>query len=90
MEKKKKYYPDIEQNLNFAKMEEEILEFWNKNKIFEKSIDIRKDGEEFVFYDGPPFASGLPHYGHMLAGYIKDTFARYQTKKGKKVERIFG
>ena len=87
---KKKYYPDVDQNLEFSKMEEKILDFWNKNKIFEKSIDIRKDGEEFVFYDGPPFASGLPHYGHMLAGYIKDTFARYQTMLGKKVERIFG
>ena len=87
---KKKYYPDVDQNLSFPKMEEGVLDFWNKNKIFEKSIDIRKDGEEFVFYDGPPFASGLPHYGHMLAGYIKDTFARYQTMKGKKVERIFG
>ncbi len=87
---KKKYYPDADQNLDFAKMEEKILEFWNKNKIFEESINIRKNGEEFVFYDGPPFASGLPHYGHMLAGYIKDTFARYQTMKGKRVERIFG
>ena len=87
---KKKYYPDADQNLNFAKMEEGILDFWNKNKIFEESIDIRKNGEEFVFYDGPPFANGLPHYGHMLAGYIKDTFARYQTMKGKKVERVFG
>ena len=87
---KKKYYPDADQNLNFAKMEERILEFWNKNKVFEESINIRKNGEEFVFYDGPPFANGLPHYGHMLAGYIKDTFARYQTMKGKKVERIFG
>ena len=79
---KKKYYPDADQNLDFSKMEEKILDFWNKNKIFEKSIDIRKDGEEFVFYDGPPFASGLPHYGHMLAGYIKHTFARYQTMLG--------
>lgn len=87
---KKKYYPDADQNLNFAKMEETILDFWNKNKIFEESVNIRKNGEEFVFYDGPPFASGLPHYGHMLAGYIKDTFARYETMKGKKVERIFG
>ncbi len=87
---KKKYYPDVDQNLNFPAMEENILEFWNKNNIFKKSIDIRKEGEEFVFYDGPPFASGLPHHGHMLAGYIKDSFARYQTMKGKKVERMFG
>ena len=87
---KKKYYPDTNQNLDFAKMEEQVLEFWNKNKIFEKSIDIRQNGKEFVFYDGPPFASGLPHYGHILAGYIKDTFARYKTMQGEKVERVFG
>lgn len=87
---KKKYYPEVDQNLNFSKMEEQILEFWNQNKIFEKSIDIRKEKDNFVFYDGPPFASGLPHYGHLLAGYIKDTFARYQTMNGKKVERVFG
>lgn len=87
---KKKYYPDADQNLNFPNMEERILEFWNKNKIFEKSIDIKDNGDEFVFYDGPPFASGLPHHGHMLAGYIKDSFARYQTMKGKRVERMFG
>ena len=87
---KKKYYPEIDQNLDFNNMEESILDYWNKNKIFEKSVDIRKDSEEYVFYDGPPFASGLPHYGHMIAGYVKDTFARYHTMKGEKVERIFG
>ena len=90
MTKKQKYYPDVEQNLNFAKMEEEILEFWNKNQIFEKSIDIRDNGDEFVFYDGPPFATGLPHQGHLIANYTKDTFARYKTMKGKRVERVFG
>ena len=90
MTKKQKYYPDVEQNLNFAKMEEEILEFWNKNQVFEKSIDIRDNGDEFVFYDGPPFATGLPHQGHLIANYTKDTFARYKTMKGKRVERVFG
>lgn len=87
---KKKYYPDIDQNLNFAKMEEQVLEFWNKNKIFEESINIRKNGEDFVFYDGPPFASGLPHYGHLTGSYVKDTVARYMTMNGKRVERVFG
>lgn len=90
MTKKQKYYPDVDQNLNFAKMEEEILEFWNKNQVFEKSIDIRDNGDEFVFYDGPPFATGLPHQGHLIANYTKDTFARYKTMKGKRVERVFG
>jgi len=93
----KNFYPKCDQNLDFAKMEEEILKFWQENKIFEKSIEIRNQActdnlgkSEFVFYDGPPFANGLPHYGHLLTGFIKDIFARYQTMKGKKVERKFG
>jgi isoleucyl-tRNA synthetase len=93
----KSFYPKSDQNLDFAKMEEEILKFWQENKIFEKSVEIRDDKpsknsekSEFVFYDGPPFANGLPHYGHLLTGFIKDIFARYQTMKGKKVERKFG
>jgi isoleucyl-tRNA synthetase len=117
---KQKYYPEANQNLDFAKMEEEILHFWQEEKIFEKSVEIRNFSEgldedqtspilepcalknhtncrhpkeeksEFVFYDGPPFANGLPHYGHLLTGFIKDLVARYQTMKGKKVERKFG
>lgn len=113
-------YPKPNQNLDFAKLETEILNFWQENKVFEKSIEIRNFDEnldddnvspvlspcalkdhvgcrhekeeksEFVFYDGPPFANGLPHYGHLLTGFIKDIFARYQTMKGKKVERKFG
>ncbi len=69
--------------------EEEILKFWQENKIFEKSLD-KKNNTSYVFYDGPPFANGLPHYGHILTGFIKDTFARYHTMLGKKVERKFG
>ncbi len=117
---KKTYYPQSDQNLDFAKMEEEILRFWQENKIFEKSVENRnfsgeldednvspvvepcalkdhancrhtkEEKSEFVFYDGPPFANGLPHYGHLLTGFIKDLVARYQTMKGKKVERRFG
>ena len=118
---KKNNYPQPNQNLDFSKNEEQILQFWNEQKIFEKSIEIRnypaqldedntspiidncalKDHtncrnhhnnhrNEFVFYDGPPFANGLPHYGHLLTGFIKDLVARYQTMKGKKVERRFG
>ncbi len=117
---KKSHYPEANQNLDFARMEEEILRFWQAEKIFEKSIEIRNFSEdldqdnvspvldscalkdhsscrhakeekaEFVFYDGPPFANGLPHYGHLLTGFIKDIFARYQTMQGKKVERKFG
>jgi isoleucyl-tRNA synthetase len=71
-------------------IEEEVLAFWKENKIFEKSLEIRKDAEEFIFYDGPPFATGLPHYGHLLAGTIKDVIPRYQTMRGKFVDRVFG
>jgi len=71
-------------------MEESILRFWDENEIFQKSISNREGSDEFVFYDGPPFATGLPHYGHILAGTIKDIIPRYQTMKGRKVERRFG
>ncbi len=74
----------------FSKMEEDVLEFWEKKQCFKKSLENRKDCEEFVFYDGPPFATGLPHYGHLLAGTIKDVVPRYQTMRGKYVERTFG
>jgi isoleucyl-tRNA synthetase len=89
---KEKYYQDPDQNFNFAKMEKEISSFWQENKIFEQSIDNNDSSEssDFVFYDGPPFANGLPHYGHLLTGFIKDSFARFQTMKGRKVERKFG
>ncbi len=75
---------------NFPGTEEDILKFWEENKVFEKSMDQRKDGEEFVFYDGPPFATGLPHYGHLLAGTIKDVIPRYKAMRGKYVDRVFG
>ena len=117
---KKSHYPEPSQNLDFAALEQDVLKFWQENKVFEKSVEIRNfagdeddnvspvkepcalkdhagcrhdhvaEKHEFVFYDGPPFANGLPHYGHLLTGFIKDIFARYQTMKGKKVERKFG
>jgi isoleucyl-tRNA synthetase len=71
-------------------MEEGILSFWEENQIFKQSISQREGNDEFVFYDGPPFATGLPHYGHILAGTIKDIIPRYQAMQGKKVERRFG
>lgn len=76
---------------HFPSIEERILEFWDKDGTFQASIDQREGGEnEFVFYDGPPFANGLPHYGHLLTGYVKDLVARYQTQRGRRVERRFG
>ncbi len=71
-------------------MEEKVLEFWKENDVFKKSISNRDGSPEFVIYDGPPFATGLPHFGHLVPGTIKDIIPRYQTMKGKKVERRFG
>ncbi len=73
-----------------ALQEEQILEFWKENDIFERSQKKEAPNGEFVFYDGPPFATGLPHYGHILAGTIKDVLPRYHTMLGKKVERRWG
>ena len=111
-----KIYPEINQNLTPASLENEVLQFWQQEQIFEKSLAVNSlendeedsvsplpsacvlhghsncthSSNEFVFYDGPPFANGLPHYGHLLTGFIKDLFARFQTMQGKKVERKFG
>ncbi len=71
-------------------MEMDILSRWDKEETFKKSLENRKGSEEYVFYDGPPFATGLPHYGHLLAGTIKDIIPRYQTMRGHYVERRFG
>lgn len=83
-------YKPVDSKLSFPNMEEGILEFWQKHKIFEKSIQQREGCEEYVFYDGPPFATGLPHFGHFVPGTIKDIIPRYKAMRGKKVERRFG
>ena len=83
-------FKPVSNKLSFPQMEEEILRFWQENDTFKKSIDERKGAKEYVFYDGPPFATGLPHYGHLLAGTIKDIAPRYQTMRGHAVERRFG
>ncbi len=83
-------YKPVDSKVNFPAMEEKILEFWEDKKIFKKSIEQREGNEEFVFYDGPPFATGLPHFGHFVPGTIKDIIPRYQAMKGKKVDRRFG
>lgn len=77
-------------NESFATREEKILNFWNERRIFHTSLEQRKDKQHFSFYDGPPFATGLPHYGHLLAGTIKDVVPRYKTMKGYYVQRRFG
>nr|CAH7731416.1 unnamed protein product [Callosobruchus chinensis] len=85
-----KYYPDTSSSPDFSLLEKEIIKFWQENKIFEQSVEKCSKDHCFVFYDGPPFANGLPHYGHLLTGFIKDAFARYQTMLQKRVERRFG
>jgi len=85
-------YKPVDAKVNFPRLEEEILAFWERNHIFEKSVSQREgaNAEEFTFYDGPPFATGLPHFGHFVPSTIKDIIPRYQCMKGKKVERRFG
>lgn len=74
----------------FPDIEAEVLAYWREDDTFRASIAQREDAPEWVFYDGPPFANGLPHYGHLLTGYAKDLFPRFQTMRGKKVDRVFG
>ncbi len=75
---------------NFAKIEDKLRKQWNDEKTFSLSVKNRDKDNEYVFFDGPPFANGLPHYGHLLTGFIKDIYARYHTIKKQKVERRFG
>ena len=83
-------YNPVSNKTDFNGMEGEILTFWMEHDTFKKSLEQTRGKDEFVFYDGPPFATGLPHYGHLLAGTIKDIIPRYQTMRGKHVERRFG
>ena len=83
-------FHSVNNKVDFPSMEKEILKFWKDHDVFKKSIDSRPADNEFVFYDGPPFATGLPHFGHLVPGTIKDAIPRYQTMKGKRVIRRFG
>ncbi len=83
-------YKPVSNKVAFPQMEEEVLAFWQAQDTFAKSLKKNEGGERYTFYDGPPFATGLPHYGHLLAGTIKDIVPRYQTMRGKYVERRFG
>ncbi|PJA86496.1 MAG: isoleucine--tRNA ligase, partial [Candidatus Moranbacteria bacterium CG_4_9_14_3_um_filter_42_9] len=77
-------------NKTIQQLEDEVIAFWKANKIFEKSVEQRSKDNLYVFYDGPPFISGLPHYGHLLGSIAKDVIPRYQAMKGKRVERVWG
>ena len=83
-------YSKVETNLNFVEREKQTEQFWKEQDIFRKSMDNRKDGETYTFYDGPPTANGKPHIGHVLTRVIKDMIPRYQTMKGKMVPRKAG
>ncbi|WP_433492246.1 isoleucine--tRNA ligase [Nocardia grenadensis] len=87
-------YPRVDlgggSGVSFPELERAVLDTWAADGTFRASIDNRAGAEEFVFYDGPPFANGLPHYGHLLTGYVKDVIPRFQTMRGKRVERRFG
>ncbi len=87
-------YPSVDPQPQFPQLETEVLAFWEKDDTFVASVEQRPRGtngdNEYVFYDGPPFANGLPHYGHLLTGFVKDAVPRYQTMRGKRVERRFG
>ena len=84
-------YPEVEQQPDYPRLEQRILSYWDADATFAASVEARAGGDnEFVFYDGPPFANGLPHYGHLLTGFVKDAVPRYQTMRGHRVERRFG
>ncbi len=83
-------YEKVSTDLNFVQREKKVLKFWQDNNIFEKSMDSRKEGETYTFYDGPPTANGKPHIGHVLTRVIKDMIPRYRTMKGYMVPRKAG
>lgn len=86
-------YPRVDMtggSQRFSDMEQQVLRYWDLDQTFQASCDNRETSPEYVFYDGPPFANGLPHYGHLLTGYVKDIIPRYKTMHGYKVARVFG
>ena len=83
-------YKQVDPKVDFPKEEEKILAFWEEMDVFKKTIENRKDSTEFILFDGPPFATGLPHFGHFVPGTIKDIIPRYKTMKGFLVNRRFG
>jgi isoleucyl-tRNA synthetase len=83
-------FKPVSTKVNFPEMEEETLKYWKENKIFEKSVDSRSENKRWTFLDGPPFVTGMPHYGHLLGSIHKDLFGRYWTMKGYRVPRLWG
>ena len=83
-------FSPVDANARFPEIEREILAFWEEHRTFHRSLELRADGPRFEFFDGPPFATGLPHYGHLLPSVIKDIVPRYHSMRGHYVERRFG
>lgn len=86
----KEVFNAVSPRVRFPSIEDEVLSFWNNENVFGDSLKSTQENDSYVFYDGPPFATGLPHYGHLLAGTLKDIVPRYWTMRGKYVERRFG
>ena len=83
-------YHKTDAKANFPQLEQEVMQYWRENNTFQKSLDNTKQGHPFSFYDGPPFANGLPHWGHLGVSAVKDMVSRYQTMNGKHVVRELG
>ena len=90
LKEEKALYQKVDTNLNFVDREKKVEEFWKENHIFEKSMENRKEGPTYTFYDGPPTANGKPHIGHVLTRVIKDMIPRYRAMKGYMVPRKAG
>ena len=88
--KKRLHFNEVDSKVEFPKLEDSTVKYWQKNKIFEKSVDERSKDNEWTFLDGPPFITGLPHYGSLLSSIPKDVFPRYKTMKGHRVRRVWG
>ncbi len=83
-------FTPVSAQVSFPELEKDVLALWERRRVFERSVEQRPESEAYVFYDGPPFATGLPHYGHLVASTLKDIVPRYWAMRGKRVERRFG
>jgi len=83
-------FKEVSSEVEFGAQEHGVIDLWKKQNTFQRSVDQRTGAPNFIFYDGPPFATGLPHYGHLVASTLKDIVPRYWTMRGFRVERRFG
>src|SRR3712207_1386614 len=84
------HFDAVPNEVSFPSLERDVLERWQRERVFERSLANREGAPPYIFYDGPPFATGLPHYGHIMTSIIKDVIPRFFTMKGRRVERRFG